>query len=317
MLAIQEWVQEKQPHPLIASFAPMIAAFASEIPEILQHQKKHRLLNHTFPQPDITLWSSFYTAPEHYLNPFLQMLAEALPFVQKLFELPSAAQGSIESNKSLINILQNEKEFSELHVFLEDLLKLSLSYMEDYFEDTDLAPKERSVFQSYFDNHKMGLAFLYLIAFPCLLLFKETPAKLYSKASNGDAKAVFRLLCLDPFMLNAPEINRELQNIRIQGKIRLFEKLLNAPMRPIKPKLTARTYKDSLAGLISLVAEKALEQPLTSVEIRDLFDAVAKDAESDPDTYDDSFPKSLEGFLKIIQRNSSKWEAFLYPDRKI
>ena len=42
MLTIEKWAQGKP--PFIALVAPLIAAFAREIPETLKHQKKHRLL---------------------------------------------------------------------------------------------------------------------------------------------------------------------------------------------------------------------------------------------------------------------------------
>ncbi len=48
-MTVEEWIQDKNPHPIIATFAPMVAAFSLELPNILQHQKKHRLLHHSFP----------------------------------------------------------------------------------------------------------------------------------------------------------------------------------------------------------------------------------------------------------------------------
>jgi hypothetical protein len=313
MLSIEKWVQDKNPHPLIASIAPMIAAFALEIPEILEHQKKHRLLNHTFPQPDLSLWSSYYVSPDLYMKPFLQMLIDASPIVKKLFELILVAQGSITNNFNIINIINNEKDIVELHDLFNDFLKMSLSYMKEHFEDTDITSEERSIFQRYMDDHKIGLAFLYLIAFPCILLFKETPASLYNKACNGDYKFIYKLLRLDPFMLHAMEIIKEIQNIRINGRNTAFEKLLNAPMRPIRPKLTARTYRDSLAGLISLTAE-ALQQPLTAVDIHDLFDIITECVA--PDTNDDHPTESEWAFAKMIQRNRSEWKAMFLPGQK-
>jgi hypothetical protein len=69
MLAIEKWAQDKP--PLIALFAPQIAAFAREIPEMLKFQKKHRLLSHTFPVPDLPSWHAFYRSHRLYINPFV------------------------------------------------------------------------------------------------------------------------------------------------------------------------------------------------------------------------------------------------------
>lgn len=58
MLAVEKWAQNRP--PLIALFAPQIASFAREIPEMLKFQKKHRLLSHTFSVPDLPSWHAFY-----------------------------------------------------------------------------------------------------------------------------------------------------------------------------------------------------------------------------------------------------------------
>jgi hypothetical protein len=122
-----------------------------------------------------------------------------------------------------------------------------------------------------------------------------------------------KLLHLDPFMLHDPSIGREIQKVRIHGKQTVYESLLNAPLKPIKLKMTSRTLKDSLAGLISQLAE-ALNQPLTSTDIRDLFDAVAQDAEKQ--NIDTSLPDSQEAYSKVIQRNRSNWTPLLQPGQK-
>jgi len=74
MLAVEKWAQGKP--PFIALVAPQIAAFAREIPEILKHQKKHRLLSHTFPVPDLRSWHAFYRSHRRYVNPFLEMILQ-------------------------------------------------------------------------------------------------------------------------------------------------------------------------------------------------------------------------------------------------
>ena len=85
MLAVEKWAQNKT--PLIALFAPMTAAFAREIPDILKHQKKHRLLSHTFPVPHLPSWYAFYRSRSLYCLPFIEMIIEGSPFAQQLFAL--------------------------------------------------------------------------------------------------------------------------------------------------------------------------------------------------------------------------------------
>jgi len=185
---------------------------------------------------------------------------------------------------------------------------MSFSDFLDDLNDTPLAPNIRISVQHYIDNHETEFAFLFLVAFPCLLLYKEWPSKLYSDANKGDTNAILKLLRLDPFLLHDPTIGLEIQKVRINGKQSVYENLLNAPLKPIKLKLTNRGIKDMLAGLISLMAE-TLKQPLTSTDIRDLFDAVAQDA--DKRDIDTSLPESQEAYSKVIQRNRPDWTPLL------
>ncbi|MHB8058028.1 MAG: hypothetical protein ACYDHC_09055 [Desulfuromonadaceae bacterium] len=90
MLAVEKWSQDK--HPFVALFAPQIAAFAREIPDIIRHQKKHRLLTYTLPVPNLTAWYAFYRSSRRYLVPFKEMISEGSPYAQKLLELGSTMQ---------------------------------------------------------------------------------------------------------------------------------------------------------------------------------------------------------------------------------
>jgi hypothetical protein len=194
--------------------------------------------------------------------------------------------------------------------FWNDILKMSFAEIQDDIDDTPLAPDVRAVVQHYKDDHEAELAFLFLVAFPCLLLYKECPSRLYRKARQGNTNAIHKLLRLDPFLLHDPSIGREIQKVRIHGRQTAYADLLNAPLKPIKLKLTSRTIKDMLAGLISLLAD-ALKQPLTSTDIRDLFDAVAQDA--DKRDIDTSLPESQEAYSKVIQRNRPDWKPLMHP----
>lgn len=311
MLAVEKWAQGKP--PIIALCAPQIAAFAREIPEILKHQKKHRLLSHTFPIPDLPSWHALYRSHRRYIRPFVEMVFQASPLFQQLISLGAAF-------KELPSHLEQAKEqgitseqLKEAHEYWNGLLRMSFAEIQGEMDNTPVTQEARAAVQKYRDNDEMTLAFLFLVAFPCWLIYKEWPSTLYHKAIRGDYNAIHKLLRLDPFTLHDPAIGRRIQHVRIYGRQSLYAELLSAPMKPIKVKLTSRTMKDMLAGLISLMAE-AIKQPLTSTEIRDLFDAVAKDAEKrDIDT---SLPESQEAYLKVIQRNRPDWKPPLNPDRK-
>lgn len=311
MLAVEKWAQGRP--PFIALFATQIATFAREIPEILNHQKKHRFLTHTFPVPDLPSWHALYRSHRRYFDPFLEMAYQASPLGQQLISLSVAL-------KDLSRHLEQVKEqgitpeqVKEAQEYWNGLLRMAFTDIQEEIDDAPLTPEMRLTVQRYRDNDETAVAFLFLVAFPCWLLYKEWPSTLYHKAIRGDYSAIHKLLRLDPFTLHDPSIGRQIQLFRIQGRQTLYEELLSAPIKPIKVKLTSRTIKDMLAGLISLMAD-TLKQPLTSTEIRDLFDAVAQDtAKRDIDT---TLPESQEAYLKVIQRNRPDWKPLLQPGQK-
>lgn len=311
MLAVEKWSQDK--HFFIALFAPQIAAFAREIPDIIRHQKKHRLLAHTFLVPNLLTWYAFYRSSKQYLTPFKDMISEGSQYAQKLLELGTTMKYLARKPEMLEGLNITPESLKEGKQVLNDLLKLSFADLRDDFDNIPLSPEIRKVVQGYKDNYDAELVYLFLVAFPCWLLYKEWPSMLYHKARKGDANSIHKLLRLDPFLLHDPAIGREIQKIRIHGRHSVYAGLLIAPLSPIKIKVTSRSIKDILAGLISQLAE-SIKHPLTSTEIRDLFDAVAQD--TDKQDIDTSLPESQEAYSKVIQRNRPDWKPLLHPGQK-
>ena len=108
MTYVEEWTQGKP--RLTALFAPQIASFAREIPEILKFQKKHRLLTHTFQGraggtlfpllfPLVTGYDGHRTAHEFTYSIFRGWPVEAMMLfhfmrVSEWFSLPDLADYS-------------------------------------------------------------------------------------------------------------------------------------------------------------------------------------------------------------------------------
>jgi len=245
--------------------------------------------------------------------PFVQMIIEGSPFAQQLLGLSLTMFDISRHPEKLANLSVTPESLMESEQLWDDLIRMSFADIQENFDNTPLSPEVRPTVQDYKDNHEPELAFLFLVALPCWLFYKEWPSRLYRNARQGDTRAINKLLRLDPFLLHDPSIGREIQNVRIHGKKTVYADLLNAPLKPIKLKLTSRSIKDSLAGLISVLAE-AMKQPLTSTEIRDLFDAIAKDA--DNRNIDTSLPESQEAYSKVIQRNRSDWKPLVSTGQK-
>jgi hypothetical protein len=178
MLSVEKWAQDK--NPLIALFAPMAAAFAREIPEILKYQKKHRLLAHTFSVPSLPSWYTLYSSPKLFCMPFIDMISEGTPFVQNLLALGTTMFDLSRNPGKLANLNLTPDLLKEGQQYWDDLLSMSFTDFQDDLNDTPLAPNIRVSVQHYMDNHETEFAFLFLVVFPCLLLYKEWPSKLYS-----------------------------------------------------------------------------------------------------------------------------------------
>jgi hypothetical protein len=311
MLAVEKWAQDKP--PFIALVAPQIAVFARDIPDIVKHQKKHRFFQHAFPVPRLLDWFALYRSHRRYFVPFGEMVFDASPFGQQLLTFGYTLSELPKHLDELKGQTITPKMFAEGHQYWNNLLRMSFDDLSDDFNDAPLDPEVRESVQRFKDDHETELTFLLLVAFPCWLLHKEWPSTLYHRAIKGNTNAIHKLLRLDPFTLHDPAIGKQIQNVRINGRQSVYEELLSAPLKPVKVKLSSRTLKDMLAGLISLLAE-TLKQPLNSTEIRDLFDAVAQDA--DKRDIDTSLPESQEAYTKVIQRNRPEWKPLLQPGQK-
>jgi hypothetical protein len=200
------------------------------------------------------------------------MIIQTSEYGQRLMTLWSEFQHLSLTPDLIKEIVLNSEEIQEGHAYWS-LLK-SFVDIQDDINDAQLTPEVRNSVQQYMEANATEFAFLFLVAVPCWLIYKEWPSILYRKAVRGDTRAIHKLLRLDPFTLHDPAIGKQIQHVRIHGDKAVYEEFLSAPLKPIKVKLTSRATKDMMAGLISLFA-KRIRQPLTATEIRDLIDAMA------------------------------------------
>ena len=311
MLAVEKWAQNKS--PFIALVAPSIAAFARELPDMFRNLKKHQLANHKVTLPRLPKWYALYRNHNRYCDPFFHMLLESSELAVNVVSFGAAVDELSQSKDELANYRLTETDISEAKQFWDNLLTLSFEDMLSGFENQPLEEHVAANVELYLSKHKMEMSFIFLVFTPCIMLYKTHPATLYRKARLGDVSAIDKLLRLDPLMLHDPAIGQQIQKIRLKGKQAMYQNLVDAPLKPIKAKLTNGKIKASMATLISMMAD-GIKQPLTSTEIRRLFDAVAQDA--DKHDIDTSLPDSPEAFYKSIQRKRPSWRPLLAPDSK-
>lgn len=311
MLAVEKWAQNKS--PFIALVAPSIAAFSRELPDIFRNLKKHQLANNKVTLPHLPTWYALYRNHNRYCDPFLNMLLESSELAKNAVSFGVTVNGLSQRKDELANYRLTETDISEGKQFWDHLLTLSFEDMRSDFENQPLEEHVAANVERYLLKYRMEMSFVFLVFTPCIILYKTNPAMLYREARLGNVSAIDKLLRLDPLMLHDPAIGFQIQKIRLSDKLNTYQHLVEAPLKPIKAKLTNNKIKSSMATLISLIAE-GIKQPLTSIEIRNLFDAVAQDA--DKRDIDTSFPDSPEALSKSIQRKRPSWQPLLSPDSK-
>lgn len=311
MLAVERWAKDK--HPFIAIIAPQMAAFTRDLPEIFRNIKKHQLFDEKAKIPKLAAWSALYRNHRLYCEPYLQMLHDSSELVQHVVSFGETFQGQITQMGDSKTLALTPDDVIDVRHFIQEFKSLSFADLESDFKDRRLDCQTSETVQKFFGQYDMEFKFVFLVYFPCFFLYQTTPSRLYRKARNGDKVAMDKLLRLDPFMLHDPSIGQQLQKIRIFGRQSTYQNLIEAPLKPIKANLTKNKIKTSMATLISMIAE-ACGQPLTSADIRVLFDAVARDADKhDEDT---AIPRSSDTLGKAIQRKRSDWQKLLKPDSK-
>lgn len=138
--------------------------------------------------------------------------------------------------------------------------------------------------------------FMFQVAIPCVVLYREPPGRLLHRARHGDDDAFEKLLLLDKSVIADPVLFRrwhDLANDRKPSARRRFrEALAGFP----KNRVDAKSVRVAFAGLLSAMAEREGFK-LTGPEIRDWFGMFQLENLTDQDM------PGGEALTKAIQRH--------------
>lgn len=288
MLAVEKWSQGK--HPLIALVAPYVASFARDLHDIYANSKSRKVGSQPLNLPLLTDWYILYRKHRQYYKAFITLVSEN----STLFHAVTSIGATEHNNTSTLTPQQTFDKI--LHVSFQDYAEL--------IKDEPLDADQHARVQSLLAACQTELDFMFFIYTPCQLFYKTSPSKLYHQAKLGNVSAIDKLLRLDPLLLHDPAIGQQIQKIRLFGKRSTYQNLIEAPLKPVRAKISRARIKAMLGAYIDLIA-KELGQPLTSPELRKLFDAVAQDEHKRP--IDTTLPDGEETFYKAIQRNRTEW----------
>lgn len=148
---------------------------------------------------------------------------------------------------------------------------------------------------------------------PCFGLYGTFPLELLKQAQNGDNEALEKLIRLDKSIIFEPKISEMIHQAQVLKKQERISVIKKALIKSPRMKMDIKTIKYNLGGLISHLSI-GINQRISSVDIRNLFDAIALDMgidNVDPDLSD----MTPETFEKAIQRSRNFWHIII-PDKK-
>jgi len=310
MLAVEKWAQGK--HPVIGLLAPMIVSYAPSLYEIYNSFKTHKISNFTTELPHLPTWYSFYRNHNQYVEGTLNFLLTVSTSFQEMQKFGTHVMNLQEEQNDSPRSLTSE-EAALLQESRNNLLKTIFDELKEDIDDAPMDPEKKAIGLTYLYEHRTEIIFCFFVLTPCLIFYKTNPGRLYHRARLGEVKAIDALLRLDPLMLHDPSIGKQIQKIRLFGKRSSYVNLVEAPLKPIKAKISKSRTKAMLGSLILMLAAE-LGAPLQSTDLRKLYDAAAQDAKQH--AIDTSLPNSDEAFYKLLQRNRDDWKKIIPTGQK-
>jgi hypothetical protein len=231
--------------------------------------------------------------------------------LQQLKQLKKVDRGRPRREISALVPEKGNKESEQLHKTLATIYELQLAHT-------------KSLLQRKFDENMMRklmevartpeIEFVTRIWIVCFMYYGKYPGKIMRKARHGDLESIEKLLRLDKSLLGDPMIReyiRRYSSEKDKSRLKMLSKALGDSVKRIK--VTPRSVKYKMGGMLSYFSMR-VGHPLTELQIRELFDAVVREAgEGEIDT---DLPESLEAFCKAIKRERRFWIGQLGPDKK-
>lgn len=161
-----------------------------------------------------------------------------------------------------------------------------------------------------------AVGFLVRIWLRCAYVYLRLPSHLLRAARHGEPDALDKLLRLDKTAICEPRVARNLAEIFHSGrpgmKARMTKAMKGAPRNPRRGTLKAR-----MAAVIIEVAKADSQlsahgvEPPVPADLRDLFDAIAKDAPGDHQC-DTDLPVREDTWRKAVGRAGKELRPFVH-----
>jgi hypothetical protein len=319
---IDKWAKDRP--FFIAIIAPQIAVSAQPCYQFLKVQKSGQHINPIKQVPELKYWLLLYKDHrilESYIKKAFLKFGEFAGIGIELFDLFKLNRkqrlilGSEKFNNSIKREIEalTQDEWEEIKEFWNSIYNASI---EDIKSDLDNGYNQELALSVKASLHDPEMIFFFRIFVPCWLLYGVFPCRLLRSARLGNIDDLEKLIRIDKSIIHDPKISAYLHKESLNINRSKYNYLINCLKKGPKSKITLKAVKMNFAGFISFISSAFGEKfRLKEPEIRDLFDAVAKDSgKGDIDT---DLPESPESFVKAIQRERKFWSFIPQPGQKI
>lgn len=276
----KKWAKDKP--PLLAVIAHSQVHMAKVASKLINMVHDEDMMFGRDLSPDLDTWLKLFRSHSNGNGYMLQ-----------LFNYPSGAMENLQDVPYQLleeeNGLENFKPRNE-EKLLEEYLN-SLNIPEQEFEKVNSIEDIKEIFLS------PEFYFFFRVQAPCWLMYYTTPAQLLREARQHDFKSLIRLIKLDSSTIFDRKISRYIHELRSKNRSR-FEQVQEALKSPLG-KMSHKKMKIFYAAMITQFSI-ALGHRLKEPDIRELFDAIARDEGRilvDPD-----IPDSPHTFYMAIKR---------------
>lgn len=271
------------------------------------HKMFQRLIDHTFPFPDINGSASGSTLENGSKRGLGTLLREMAILARHLKRRGDAEFrqdleeffGTPEGQQAAVDIFKGYQQLR--HANIDELLGLGEEMNDEMFY-TGIATRP--------------VQFFLLVWIPCLICYGESPKVLFRQARQGNIDAFEKLAQVDKRLMWCPSMAKlfdEASRNRHNGRYEILMKALLGTANS----LGIGRYKCAISAYILRMDEmmRAIHprwRRLTSIDIRGAFDAAARERGF---LVDEDLPVSRDGYRKAIQRHrdfahSKVWDMF-------
>ncbi len=312
-------LRERGANLLVVGLAQFVAYIGEDLASI-----QNALGDGTFQQlgrlqsPEV--WESFYLRPHKFIQFLGNQTASGSEVEAAGIPLGDLTRGLVISGRVCermpkselladINELLNDCEFQLKMMELRGAIAHKLEAFEKLLETRTLETVAVCSDELAFSQQAQ---FLMRVFWPCICEFGQTPFILYRLAREGNVSAIEKLVRIDARVLRIPRIADILEDWRAKGDVPKCEIVAKAQEAPRRKRASPRAEKIRGIALIwqaGRLMDRFCGQSLTIEDMRDAFDAAAKDRGL---TADPHLPAGEEALRKGVSRMSKKLPADLW-----